>query len=185
MSQPIELIDLTLDVQPVASLLDRCGNWNMFKDRTAVQSPHREVDDIYARWGRRDDPDSYRNDKPFQMHWYYQDLQRLLEPLVSSLMTHVGGTDLGGVLITRIPSFKQVYPHTDYGWHATTFSKYCICVKADDNQTFNFEGSELKTKDGQVFWFDNSQSHWVINNSHRERISAIVCVKTPQGVHRP
>jgi Aspartyl/Asparaginyl beta-hydroxylase len=185
MSKPIELLSLgvptskqslSLDVSEIATYLDTCPYWNLHSARTVKDGPHAAVDDIWARWiqpGRED------------FIWYYRPLTALLKPLVKQVYSHVGATELGGVLVTRIPPREQVLPHIDTGWHAETFSKYCICVKADEKQKFCFEGHELVTHPGSVFWFDNSYRHWVINNSDRERISLIVCLKTPQGIHHP
>jgi hypothetical protein len=184
--QPIELLlDLRFDTKGINAFLDKCGYWNSHTERTVTYSPHREVSDIYARYGDISTADVRRNDKAFPMFWYFRDLQQLLEPACDILMNRVNGVELGGVLITKIPPGGKVYRHRDYGWHASTFSKYLICAKADMQQAFCFDGQELRTDDGAVFWFDNSNEHWVTNDSQRERISIICCIRTPQGIHKP
>nr|WP_231734402.1 aspartyl/asparaginyl beta-hydroxylase domain-containing protein [Lysobacter gilvus] len=84
---------------------------------------------------------------------------------------------LGGVLLTRIRPGGQVKPHIDSGWHASHYRKFCVSIKADHNQAFCFDDCELRTVDGDVFEFRNDVTHWVPNQSARERISLIVCVR--------
>src|ERR1700733_14117923 len=138
MPQPIQLINLTLDVERAAIALQKSSRWNTHDARTNDQtSPHREADDIWLRFGSLGDP-AIANNQPFKSDWYpYPELYSVLEPLVDKVYMHVTGLELGGVLITRIPAGKQVYPHTDKGWHAGYYSKYCICVRANEQQSFN------------------------------------------------
>lgn len=188
MSSPIQKLDLDLnstDLHLLQVFLSECSYWNANKLRTTNNSPHREADDIWARFGDLNDP-NVAADKPFQAHWYYQDLRRVLEPLVNAVYHHVQGKELGGVLITRIPPGKQVFPHIDRGWHATHHSKYCICVSATDKQVFAFDDASLVCKTGDVFFFDNSYRHWVKNDDASEpRISVICCIRTERGIHTP
>lgn len=178
---PICLLPYRFEVKAIADFLDRCPYWNQDRQRTLDrESPHREVDDIYARfvpvkdWGTSQ-----------RMVWYYEDLTLKLVPLVTPLVDYVEGEELGGVLITRIPPRQAVHPHVDTGWHAEKFSKYLICIKANAAQAFCFEQQQLHTESGECFWFDNSHRHWVTNNTDEERVSLIVCIKTARGIHQP
>lgn len=188
--KPIQLLTLKFspaELAPLQEFLEnKCLYWNSLKHRTfETTSPHREVDDIWAHYGDQRDPRVAANDQPIPMRWYFKDLAALCLPLAEKLTQHVGGSDLGFVLFTRIPAGKQVYPHVDGGWHAGVFTKYCICVRANKEQSFYFPDAELRTETGDVFWFDNSQSHGVTNNSSEARISMITCIKTPRGIHVP
>ncbi|MEJ8813385.1 aspartyl/asparaginyl beta-hydroxylase domain-containing protein [Variovorax ureilyticus] len=98
--------------------------------------------------------------------------------LVFPLMAAVQGERLGGVLITRIKPGQICKPHTDPGWHARYYDKFAIQIEAAPEQAFHFEGQSLVTKPGDVFWFDNSHSHWVTNESQKDRITMIVCIRT-------
>ncbi|MCY1247967.1 hypothetical protein D9M72_613450 [compost metagenome] len=93
-------------------------------------------------------------------------------------MAAVQGERLGGVLITRIRPGQVCKPHTDPGWHARYYQKFAVQIAAAPGQSFNFEGHELVTKPGDIFWFDNSHTHWVTNESDTDRITMIVCIKT-------
>jgi aspartyl/asparaginyl beta-hydroxylase (cupin superfamily) len=85
--------------------------------------------------------------------------------------------DLGGVLITKIPPGKQCYPHIDQGWHAHYYEKFAYQVQAHPDQSFNVETEVLHTRSGDLFWFDNSHTHWVENPSDEDRITMIVCLR--------
>jgi hypothetical protein len=146
-----------------------------------VHSPHREADDIWARFGLLSDPPLRTNHRPFRSHWYYSELTAVLEPVVSRLIGEVGGLELGGVLITRIPPGGQVYAHVDEGCHTGYYSKYCVCIEADHQQLFSFDDAELLSVSGECFWFGNDVTHWVKNDSQNARISMICCIRTPRG----
>lgn len=180
---PIQKLDLTLDVQEAAKALITCKHWNEYKHRTTQLSPHREADDIWARFGLLKDPAVVANDRPFECYWYYPDLTPALLPLVDRVMEHVGGKELGGVLVTRIPAGKAIYPHIDKGWHAAWHSKYIVCVAANQEQRFYYpeDAIELRSKTGDVFWFRNDKTHAVENYSKEDRISLICCIRTDRG----
>jgi hypothetical protein len=188
-SLPIKRLPLPfLDVAEANQYLtDHPELWNTHQMRTVLTSPHREVSDIWARYNF--DP-SLTNTGAFKSSWQ-PELEPVLAPLVKQLTDHLfsgfdpeelvdGGSRLGGVLITRIPAHKQVYPHVDKGWHAGFYQKYCICLKANDDQSFCFINAQLRTISGQVFWFRNDVPHWVLNPSDEDRISMIVCIRPIQ-----
>lgn len=179
----ISKLKITFDTAAALEVIKNSNRWNSVALRTeATTSPHHQVDDIWAHYGSLKDP-LVQYDLPFKFHWYYEELTPILKPIADALMVHVDGIQLGLILITRIPAGSRVLPHIDKGWHAKTFSKYCVCVQANKEQAFCFEGQELRTETGEVFWFDNSKSHWVNNDSDQDRISLIVCIKTDRGIH--
>ena len=100
-----------------------------------------------------------------------------LKPLIFSLMAHVEGERLGGVLITRIPPGSSVAPHKDVGWHAGYYRKFGVQLRGGPDQFFCFEGETMVADAGDVYEFDNTATHWVENRSDRERITMIVCIK--------
>jgi uncharacterized cupin superfamily protein len=157
--------------------------WNQIKLRSEhPDSPHREVDDI---WVRYNPIENYHGDMrafngPHFAQWYpiadqLPETKRIAEEAYAML----GGTQLGFVLITRIAPGKQCYSHIDQGWHAETYDKFCVQVKGTKDQVFNVDGEELRTEDGDLFAFNNSLPHFVKNDSAQERISMIVCIKSP------
>lgn len=170
------------DVSAIQQQLDAHPEvWNTITHRTEhLQSPHREIDDI---WVRYNPVANYHGDmRQFNAEhtpeWYaVVDELPAVKTVSEALMERLEGKALGAVLVTRIPPGHQVYPHIDQGWHARHYQKFCIQIRGNCEQSFHFEGEELRTVDGDLFWFDNSFPHWVKNPSQTERISLIVCIR--------
>jgi hypothetical protein len=186
MQPPIQLLELTFDVTAAAAAINASTSWDKINMRTAnPASPHHGTKDIWVRYGSLNDPDVLALNKPFAFDWYPTTLRPALEPICERLMDFVGGTFLGTVLITKVLAGNSVKPHIDPGWAAKTHSKYLVAIAANKQQTFAFEEAELRVETGEVFWFDNQKSHWVNNESTEDRISLIICIETPRGVHLP
>lgn len=152
--------------------------WNMIKLRTEhPRSPHREVSDIWVRYNPLENyhGDMGKFNAEHVSAWYpvaaiLTEAKRLAEEVGDS-------KKIGAVLITKIPAGCQVYPHADSGWHARYYEKFALQIHGNERQTFHFEGEELITRDGDLFWFDNAHSHWVTNDSDTERVTLIVCTR--------
>lgn len=100
---------------------------------------------------------------------------------VNDVLYHMGDVELGGVLITKIPPGGSIARHVDGGWHAAYYpDKYGLQLKGGPRQSFNFDGVSVSPKAGQVFWFDNSQPHWVKNDSREDRMTMIICTRKAQ-----
>lgn len=171
----IKLLEEGLDVGPLRqALLDHPYLWNERTGRTASpESPHREVDDIWCRFA----PEGSGGALEHSSVWYPPADALPVRDMARMLMAWTGGEQIGGVLITRIPAGSQVYPHVDQGWHAGFYDKFAVQVAAAPKQTFRFVDQELVTLPGDLFWFDNSHSHWVTNDSDSDRITAIFCIR--------
>lgn len=170
--------------QLVKELKDNPSLWNQYSLRTTAYegNPHKRVDDIWVRYNAWENFDAEHPELFSAEHdssWYpaYGKLPALRYHLFE-LMRAVQGTRLGGVLITRIPAGCSVAPHIDRGWHAGYYRKFAIQLKGGPQQLFCFEGESLEAGAGEVYEFDNSEKHWVENNSRRERITLIVCIRT-------
>lgn len=69
-------------------------------------------------------------------------------------------------------------PHRDDGWHAQHFyEKYAVQLKGNQQQGFHFEGHTVRAEPGEVYYFDNSKTHWVTNESNEDRMTLIICVR--------
>lgn len=171
----IELLPLRLNVMDLQQELQTCQSWNLFPLRTQVaRSPHRECDDIWVRWRNT----AIRPDGSFDCSWYdVADEIPAAVSLCEALFSLYDGVELGGVLITRIPAGKQVYPHIDTGWHAAHFEKFAVQVKGNSEQTFCFEQEHLSCETGDVFMFRNDVPHWILNPTDEERITLICCIR--------
>jgi Aspartyl/Asparaginyl beta-hydroxylase len=161
----------------------RCNEqlWNANAERTsASDSPHREVDDIWVRYMTPPFAEG-----PHESVWYPAAACLPVREVVFPLFASLRGERLGGVLITRIAPGKQVYSHIDEGWHARYYEKFAVQIQSAPGQLFQVEDEALEAKPGDVYRFDNSFEHWVINPTPYERITMICCIKTGGAVMNP
>lgn len=174
---PIRLLAQGAPVDALrAALVGNPGLWNQRTERTApAGSPHHGLDDIWPRFA---DEATMQPDGSHDSIWYPAADMLPVRDLAFSLMAMVRGERLGGILITRIKPGQQCKPHTDPGWHARYYDKFAVQIEADPQQAFHFVGHSLVTAPGDVFWFDNAYTHWVTNDSQRDRITMIVCIRT-------
>lgn len=177
----IALLPNRFDVAPLAAQLAAHPVWNQHPWRTGPQSPHREVSDIWCRYRSISDFDGdlEKFNRPHEASWY-QVTEKLpaVKSIASELMNIVGGSRLGGILITKIPAHRQVYRHVDGGWHAGFYEKYAVQIAGNLNQKFRFDHDEfLSPITGETFWFRNDVPHSVINNSDDDRITLICCIR--------
>jgi len=172
----IERIASGLNVAPILwALQEHPELWNTQRARTEdPRSPHHGLDDIWARYG---EPGDAETGQPHESRWWPAADILGIRPMCHDLMRAVEGVELGGVLITRIPAGREVKPHTDPGWHARRYEKYGVQIASAPGQRFCFEGEDLETRPGDVFWFDNAYTHWVTNPTNYERITMIVCIR--------
>ena len=148
--------------------------WNQNTMRTqSPDSPHHGLDDIWARYGAADQDPT----KPHDAHWHEPADILGIKPVCLDIMRLVGGSILGGVLITRIPPGVMCKKHFDRGWHADAHYKYALQITSAPGQFFCFEGESLESKPGDLYSFKNEFTHWVTNDTQYERITMIVCVR--------
>lgn len=172
----IRLIDSGINVSAIYwNLLSHPELWNQHTTRTeSPDSPHYGLDDIWARFGGSD---RAVDGAPHYAEWYPSADVLGIKALCLDVMRAVGGVELGGVLITRIPAGQECRPHTDDGWHALHYQKYAIQIASAPGQKFCFENEELETRPGDLFWFNNQSKHWVKNDTPYERVTMIICIR--------
>ncbi len=95
--------------------------------------------------------------------------------LIDEVVRHCELANLGGVLITKIPPGKQVYPHQDHGWHAEHYEKFAVLLEGNKEQAFCYDDGEYRCGRGEAWTFNNQATHWVKNDSGIDRITLIVC----------
>lgn len=154
--------------------------WDQHRMRTqSPNSPHREVSDIWVRYNAAENFTTTEEfNAPHESSWYPAADVIHVKPYVMAIFQAMAGTRLGGVLITKVPAGKQVYPHTDPGWHARYYdTKVALQISGNAEQSFVFEDSSLSALPGELYTFDNSRRHWVLNPSSEDRISLIICMR--------
>jgi hypothetical protein len=178
MTLPIRQVAENVKVGPMLwALQEHPELWNVHTQRTEdPASPHHEVDDIWCRYAAVED---FANPGPHESVWYSDPCKKLpVREIVMPLVAFVEGERLGGVLITRIKPGCSAKPHHDNGWHAKYYQKFAVQIQSSPGQFFCFEDAKLEPKPGDVYWFDNSHTHWVTNDTPYDRITMIVCIKT-------
>jgi hypothetical protein len=175
----------SLDVLPLQKeLLDNYDEFDKYEyRRTFPNSPHAQMQDIWAR---------YNDVRPFEAKgslegfeaehdsiWYpVIDKIPSVKKVVFDLMRIVDGERLGGVLITKLPANGHIARHTDAGWHAQYYDKFYVPILNAKGSIFGFDDGVIDPELGQAWWFDNSNPHWVDNESDTDRIAMIVCIRT-------
>lgn len=146
-------------------------------------SPHTQMTDIWVRYNAPEHlaqgPVAFNGEH--DSVWYPEAAAiPEVRPVVFELMRRVEGERLGGVLITKIPPGGGIAPHVDGGWHAGYYDKYFVPIQNEPGAVFGFEDGEIRATPGEVYWFNNSRPHWVKNDSTRDRIAMIVCIRSHQ-----
>ncbi|WP_070152616.1 aspartyl/asparaginyl beta-hydroxylase domain-containing protein [Sphingobium phenoxybenzoativorans] len=169
-----------IDVTPMLDALAAHPElWNQNDLRTThPQSPHTAVDDIWLRFNRLgvsaadtiDDIQTY----PYPA-W---DILHPVRDMVLNLMRRVGGTQLGRVIITRLPAGAVITPHEDHGAPVTFYRRYQIILQSLQGSIFTCGGEQLQMRSGEAWWIDNKQTHSVTNNSADDRIVIITDICT-------
>jgi len=175
---------IRIDVNELNCILENNPElWNRHTLRTEnVNSPHYGCDDIWVRFNSIENLD--KND-PLSMHdkhesvWYVSPLAIPIGEIAKQIPHSCSDDELGGILITRIPAGGKVLRHNDAGrWHAEYYKdKYLISLLADENQAFCYDNERHITQVGHVYKFNNLADHWVENNSDKDRISLIICIR--------
>ena len=180
-----QLICSNLNVLPLQQeLLANHNEFGKYNYRgNFPNSPHAQMNDIWAR---------YNDIRPFEAKgslegfdaehdsMWYPVINKIpsVKKVVFDLMRTVEGERLGGILITKLPANGHIARHTDSGWHAQYYDKFYVPILNDKGSIFGFDDGVIEPELGQAWWFDNSNPHWVDNNSKTDRIAMIVCIRT-------
>lgn len=171
-------IGVGVDVVPLLVGIYTKDLWNKEKVRTTFDgTPHAEVDDILLRFNSLEDlsqvPDQHES---INFPAFLQLPQA--RPLIFGLMARVEGERLGRVLITRLKPGKKILPHIDGGDHAAYYERFHIVLQSSPGTQFRAGEEYVYMAPGEVWWFDNSVEHEVINNGTEDRIHLIVDIRT-------
>lgn len=174
----IRSLGVALDVSAVqAELTAHPEAWGQYRWRTEhPRSPHRETSDIWLRYNSPENVGPHFNDEHEAVWYPVAELlpsARAIAETVSSMRQQ----PLAGVLITRIPAGKQVYPHIDRGWHAENTDKIGVLIHGNRMQRFCFDEISFVSEEGELFEFCNQAPHWVTNATTEDRVTLIVCLR--------
>lgn len=173
-------LDIKFDVSELKAFLVDCDLWDEYPQRrTAHDSPHSEMTDIWVRY--KDPKECIKTSdwsaftEPHESEWL-KDLPQV-KGICEKLMGFLDGERLGGVLITKLPPGGEIEAHTDAGWHASYYDKYYVPIQNAKGAKFCFESGEIEPESGECYAFRNDMLHWVVNESDEDRIAMIICIK--------
>lgn len=167
-----------IDVVPLLNALaQRPELWNENTLRTThPQSPHQQTDDIWCLFNRiPDDPSEVIDDCEVIPYRAWHELP--IRALALDLMRRVDGMRLGRVLISRIAPGNMIPEHTDQGAPATYYKRYHLALKAEPGAINSSGGEVISYRMGELWWFDNSVPHSVVNNSADDRLTLVMDVR--------
>lgn len=168
----------------LAAVMRQPELWNQNLLRTTFDnSPHRDVSDIWLRFNdveKFNDENRYNGVMDDHESVDYPAFARLphARSLIFNLMRFVEGKRLGRILITKLEPGKKVHPHRDSGSHAEYYDRYHIVLKNSEGSIFRAGDEVVTMKAGDIYWFDNSAEHEVINDSYDDRIVMIVDIRS-------
>lgn len=94
--------------------------------------------------------------------------------VVLGVMQLVGGTELGRVIITRLPPGAKIGVHADEGKYAERFTRHQIALESSPGNVFICGGEQFCPQTGDLYWFNHQLEHEVINNSMSDRYTMII-----------
>lgn len=154
--------------------------WDQRPDRRLYPgTPHAAMVDITARYMPEEQLTDLevRRREHRNVFWPAWHALPALRPVVFGLMTRVHATELGSILLTRLPPGKQIDPHSDAGSWAPAFYN-CKChwtVSGSAVVTCADEQAVFKT--GTVWTFDNLLTHSIENRGECDRVCVIVSMR--------
>ncbi len=98
--------------------------------------------------------------------------------LIFPLMAMVQGERLGRCLINKLKVGGKVFPHADTPVHADYWDRFHIVLSSSPGCNFRCVDETVYMRTGDVWWFNNSLEHEVLNNSADDRIHLVVDIRT-------
>lgn len=167
-------------VMPLMEQLARHSElWDDDRARTSFKgSPHAQVNDILLRCC---------NTTTQSLTEAYVDLEaadrvsmdiiRGAKTMALDVMALVRGSRLGRVVVTRLETGRKIAPHKDEGEYSAYYTRYHVVLQGLPGSMFVCGDESVHMRTGEIWWFDASAEHSVINNSKDDRIHMIVDVR--------
>jgi hypothetical protein len=176
-----------LDVRPLLTALEAKPDlWDQITERqTTPGSPHVDTRAIFLRWATARTIEAVFNDIDAIDYPAYDELPEFRE-LVGQICEINSTTKLARVMITKLKPGGRITPHADEGLYADTYERFHLVLQSDvgnkfmsqsKKSQFVYETAEMRV--GELWWFDHKRTHWVENNSNRDRIHLIMDMAVP------
>lgn len=169
-----------VDVMPLlhaVSVQPDLWSENRMRQTFAPDSPHVDVEDIWLRFSELDEPAGVGDDLETVDYPAFARLP-MARPIVFDLARRVEAERIGRVMITKLAPGKRILPHADVlGAYASYYSRYHVPLQGLPGSLFRAGDEQVCMRTGEVWWFDASAPHEVINNSADDRLHLIVDLK--------
>ena len=83
------------------------------------------------------------------------------------------GRRVARVLLAKLKSHGQVYPHTDGGGYYRLRDRYHLVLSSTQGSPMVCGDEEVTMHEGDVWWFDNKLTHAAFNRSGQDRVHLI------------
>jgi hypothetical protein len=146
--------------------------WNADRVRTTFPgSSHAEASDILLRWGE--------NSIDAILAWD-RDAMKVMSPFKAfavSVLTFMGGVQLGRVIITRLAPGGKIAPHVDGGANAAWYTRTHLVLQGKPGNRFTVEDETVEMKTGELWWFENKRQHACVYESKDDRVHLIIDIR--------
>jgi hypothetical protein len=162
----------------MAAIARQPGLWNEDNTRqTFDQSPHAQVNDILLRFGSTKAGQDIGNDLEAVDRPAMRALPNIKDECLN-VMRVVNGSRLGRVIITKLEAGKKIAPHSDVlGEYAKYYTRYHLVLQGLPGSLFVCGDETVCMQTGELWWFDASAEHSVINNSKDDRVHMLIDVR--------
>lgn len=178
------LVASGIDVLPLLHAIQRQPDlWDRDRLRTTHPgTPHTEVSDIWLRFNAlpKDGEEAKILDEHESINYPAMFALPEARPLIFGMMARLSAERLGRCLITKLKPGGRIAPHVDGGSHAAYYDRYHIVLQAFPGSVFRAGDETVQMRPGEVWWFDNSAEHEVINNGSDDRIHLLIDLRNSQ-----
>jgi len=177
------LIHTGLDIAPIMAQLDAVPEWGQYAERKEREgTAHGDLAaDLWIRYFPREtlkEPADYN--RPGQCEFYpVWNKLPAIHQLVWGLMVSQRAVEIGGILCTRLPPGGRIERHSDAGgWHAERYNRKCyVVLRANARCIVECDGDEQVFREGEIFEFDNTRPHSMVNGGNDMRTTLIICLR--------
>ena len=169
-----------VDTVPVLLELARATHlWDRNPERRLYPgTPHAAMTDITVRYMPEDQVTmEARRLEHRNVFWPAWHELPALRPLVFGLMQRVAATELGSILITKLPPAGMIQPHSDAGNWAPEFYHCKAHLTLAGSAMVHCDDDACMFVAGTVWTFDNLLTHSIENTGECDRVVAIISMR--------
>lgn len=163
----------------VAAIARQSQLWNADNCRREFEgTPHAATDDILLRFTMPEGGlQSHANSLEAVDTVAMLKLPDVKSELLN-IMRLVNGSRLGRVIVTRLEPGKKILSHKDVlGEYSKYYTRYHLVLQGMPGSLFTCGDETVNMLTGELWWFDASAEHSVINNSKDDRIHMLIDVR--------